>query len=97
MISLIFFVLSLLLMLLLLFIRPSNLNRRRAVYKELKYVQVLPLRIAESDLNAARMLSLMGATNLEVCSISWSSMNSSIDVPLLGYAAISLYRPFYSP
>jgi len=70
------------------------LNKRKAVYKELKYVQVLPLKIAESDLNAARMLSLMGATNLEVCAVL---KDEFILTSLSGYAPISLYRPFYSP
>jgi hypothetical protein len=36
------------------------------VYKGLKYVHVEALRIAEEDINAARMLSMMGADDLEV-------------------------------
>jgi hypothetical protein len=36
------------------------------VYKGLRYVQVEALRIAEEDINAARMLSMMGADDIEV-------------------------------
>jgi len=45
---------------------PSNLKTRRRVYSSLRFVRVEPLRVAEEDLNAARMLSMMGADNLEV-------------------------------
>ncbi|KIM21769.1 hypothetical protein M408DRAFT_29280 [Serendipita vermifera MAFF 305830] len=46
-------------------VSPSNLKTRRRIYSGLKYVRVEPLRIVEQDLNAARMLSMMGAENLE--------------------------------
>ena len=36
------------------------------MYSGLEFVRVEPLRIAEQDLNASRMLSMMGADNLEV-------------------------------
>ncbi|KAG8841033.1 hypothetical protein FRB91_005426 [Serendipita sp. 411] len=44
---------------------PSNLQTRKRVYSGLKYVSVKALKIAEKDLNASRMLSMMGADNLE--------------------------------
>lgn len=46
-------------------VSPSNLNTRRRVYSSLTHVKVEPLRISETDLNASRMLSMMGADNLE--------------------------------
>lgn len=49
--------------------RPSNLTERKRVYSVLPNVKVKPLRIAESDLDVSRILTLMGADDLEVCAI----------------------------
>ncbi|KAG8831139.1 hypothetical protein FRC17_003588, partial [Serendipita sp. 399] len=60
-------------------VSPSNLRTRSKVYSGLKHVQVKALRIAEEDLNASRMLSMMGADNLET-------------VPLYLHTALSILR-----
>ena len=52
--------------------RPSNLKTRKAVYKGLKHVHVEALRIAEKDINAGRMLSMMGMDDIEVHTFSQS-------------------------
>ncbi|PVF93461.1 hypothetical protein CPB86DRAFT_801212 [Serendipita vermifera] len=46
-------------------VSPTSLKKRRTVYEDLKHVKVEPLRIAEKEMNAARMLSMMGADNLD--------------------------------
>ncbi|KAG8782690.1 hypothetical protein FRC19_007403 [Serendipita sp. 401] len=60
-------------------VSPSNLQTRKRVYSSLKYVDVKALRIVENDLNASRMLSMMGADNLET-------------VPLYLHRALSILR-----
>ncbi|KAG8749489.1 hypothetical protein FRC14_001329 [Serendipita sp. 396] len=46
-------------------VSPSILQNRKRVYSGLKYVSVKALKIAEKDLNASRMLSMMDVDNLE--------------------------------
>ncbi|PVF91524.1 hypothetical protein CPB86DRAFT_770568 [Serendipita vermifera] len=60
-------------------VSPSNLNTRKKVYSNLEYVKVEALRISEKDLNASRMLCMMGADNLE-------------QVPLYLHTALSILR-----
>ncbi|KAG8816895.1 hypothetical protein FRC19_011719 [Serendipita sp. 401] len=60
-------------------VSPSNLQTRKRVYSGLKYVKVKALKIAEKDLNSSRMLSMMGADNLET-------------VPLYLHRALSILR-----
>ncbi|PVF92780.1 hypothetical protein CPB86DRAFT_716798 [Serendipita vermifera] len=60
-------------------VSPSNLNTRKKVYSNLKYVKVEALHISEKDLNASRMLCMMGADNLE-------------QVPLYLHTALSILR-----
>lgn len=57
-------------------VSPSNLKARKRVYSDLKFVQVEALRIAEADLNATRMLSMMGADNLETMPLYMHSILS---------------------
>lgn len=76
---------------------PSNIQTRRRVYSSLKYVTVEPLRVAEEDLNAPRMLSMMGADNLEVMSSGYIILpefmvDLSKVVPLYLHTALSILR-----
>ena len=48
--------------------RPSNVTRRRRAYATLPHVHVEPLYFSEKDLNADRMLAIMGCDNTEVMS-----------------------------
>ncbi|KAG8764562.1 hypothetical protein FRC15_007546 [Serendipita sp. 397] len=41
-------------------VSPKNQEQRKEVYSHLKHVRVEPLKLAEGDLNAKRMLSMMG-------------------------------------
>ncbi|PVF93467.1 hypothetical protein CPB86DRAFT_715372 [Serendipita vermifera] len=60
-------------------VSPTSLQRRRKVYQNLPHVRVEALRIAEKELNASRMLCMMGADNLE-------------QVPLYLHTALSILR-----
>ncbi|KAG8794900.1 hypothetical protein FRC17_008216 [Serendipita sp. 399] len=60
-------------------VSPNNWEQRRGVYAHLEHVRVEPLRIAESDLNAPRMLSMMGVDGSEV-------------IPLYLHRALSILR-----
>lgn len=39
---------------------PSSINARRKTYQKLSHVRVLPLQLAPCDINASRLISLMG-------------------------------------
>ena len=61
-------------------------------------VKVQPLQIAEKDLDVSRILTLMGADNLEVCAIvaSWDNIQLKTilyqHVPLYMHKALSVLR-----
>jgi len=71
---------------------PSNLQTRRRVYSGLKYVHVEPLRIMEGDLNASRMLSMMGAESLEVLHLLLPSNVSPVSLSVLDAATLYAYH-----
>jgi len=66
------------------------------VYKGLRHVHIEALRIAEKDINAGRMLSMMGADDLEVHTFSQSRTSfKSDDFCSRKYRYICI-RPFLS-
>lgn len=76
---------------------PSNLKGRRVVYEQLKHIRVESLRIAEKDLNAARMLSMMGADDLEVeraynHAVGYLLTSRFQKMPLYMHTALSILR-----
>ena len=78
--------------------RPSNLIERKRIYGVLPKVRVQPLQIAERDLDVSRILTLMGADDMEVCLIccfieTYSAKTiPSQHVPLYMHKALSVLR-----
>lgn len=48
----------------------------RAAYSSLPNIRVEPLRLAEHDLNATRMLSMMGCDDIDVGQLAWALRSS---------------------
>lgn len=78
--------------------RPSNLKERKRIYSALPRVTVQPLRIAESDLDVSRILTLMGADDLDVCETFFWQWNIRLKtiavqhVPLYMHRVLSVLR-----
>jgi len=76
--------------------RPSNLKTRRNVYAELPGVDVQPLYLSEGNLNAGRMLTMMGCDDIEVCT-HWIANIDRADIsvqhmPLYMHTALGILR-----
>jgi hypothetical protein len=69
--------------------RPSNLMERKRIYSILPRVRVKPLQIAERDLDVSRILTLMGADNLDVCVAMLAS--NAILIYFLSFQHMPLY------
>ncbi|KAG8838023.1 hypothetical protein FRB91_007811, partial [Serendipita sp. 411] len=62
-------------------VSPNNKEQRMKVYSHLKHVRVESLRIAERDLNAERMLSMMGVDSQETTPLYVQSALSILREP----------------